>query len=201
MVKKETVIYAIIIGFILGFISGTVFAVYKLGANNTSQQHEAAEAGPQTSNVSSQQQEAINNLEREVTADESNVEAWTRLGHLYYDTDKAAKAIKAYNKSLELQPDNADVWTDLGVMYRRNNQPEKAIEAFEHAFSINPNHAPSRLNKGIVLLYDFDQPVAAIETWKELLAIDPEAKLNNGMPLKQAVEEIQNDIDSHEHKE
>ncbi len=201
LVKKETLIYALFIGFAIGFISGAVFAVNKLGPSTPSQQVTGAPATDTSSQLSSQQLEAIANLEAEVTANPDNVEAWTRLGHLYYDTEQPNKAIKAYTHSLELKPNNADVWTDLGVMYRRTKQPDKAIESFEKAFSIQPNHAPSRLNKGIVLLYDFDKPVAAIAAWEELLAINPEAKLNNGMDLKQAVDELKKDIAEHDHKE
>ncbi len=200
LVKKETLVYALFIGFVIGFISGAVFAVNKLGPGTPSQV--TGPAAPDTSSqLSSQEQEAIANLEAEVTANKDNVEAWTRLGHLYYDSDQPNKAIKAYTHSLELQPNNADVWTDLGVMYRRTKQPEKAIESFEKAFSIQPDHAPSRLNKGIVLLYDFNKPVAAIAAWEELLAINPEAKLNNGMTLQQAVDDLKKDIAEHDHKE
>ena len=199
MVKKETLIYALLIGFVTGFIGGAIFAVYKLSPGTTSQPAATATATPQNaaaspSQLDNQTMEAISNMEAEVTANPDNVEAWTRLGHLYFDSDQAGKAIKAYDRSLELQPGNADVWTDMGVMYRRNKQPDKAIESFEKAYSIQNNHVMSRLNKGIVLLYDFNKPEEAIAVWEELLAINPDAKLNNGMPLTQAIEEIKKEM-------
>lgn len=195
LVKKETLIYALLIGFVAGFISGAIFAVYKLSPSTSSQQ--VSETTPNintSSQLNNQQREAIANLEAEVTANEDNVEAWTRLGHLYYDTEQPKKAIAAYTHSLALQPNNPNVWTDMGVMYRRNKQPDKAVESFEKAYSIQPGHEPSRLNKGIVLLYDFDKPLEAIAAWEELLAINPQAKLNSGMPLQQAVEEIKKEL-------
>jgi cytochrome c-type biogenesis protein CcmH/NrfG len=199
MVKKETLIYVLLIGFVAGFISGAVFAVYKL-APSTPHNHST-----QTSNnpdqLSNQAAEAIANLEAEVTANHENVNAWTQLGHLYYDSNQIAKAIKAYTHSLKLQPDNADVWTDMGVMYRRNKQPAKAIESFEKAYSVNPKHEPSRLNKGIVLLYDYNKPEEAIAVWEELLVVNPEAKLNNGVPLQQAIENTRKEIQSSTPKE
>jgi cytochrome c-type biogenesis protein CcmH/NrfG len=199
MVKKETLIYALLIGFVAGFIGGAIFAVYKLtpstpqAPTQTQSQKPAANNAEQLSN---QQAEAITNLEAEVTARPENVAAWIQLGHLYYDTDQTEKAIKAYTRSLELQPDNADVLTDMGVMYRRNKQSDKAIEAFEKAYSVNPKHEPSRLNKGIVLLYDYNKPEEAIAAWEELLLVNPEAKLNNGTPLTQAIAEIRKEIQS-----
>lgn len=194
MVKKETLIYALLIGFVAGFIGGAIFAVYKLGPSTTTQPVATQQNTVAPSQLDNQTREAISNMEAEVTANPDNVEAWTRLGHLYYDSDQAEKAIKAYSHSLELQPGNADVWTDMGVMYRRNKQPDKAIEAFEKAHSIQKDHTPSRLNKGIVLLYDFNKPEEAIAAWEELLVINPDAKLNNGIPLTQAIEEIRKEM-------
>ena len=199
MVKKETLIYALLIGFVIGFIGGAIFAVYKLAPSpqevQPGQQQTQAPAN-NSEQLKDQTVAAIANFEAEVTANPDNAAAWTQLGHLYYDSEQTEKAIKAYTQSLTLQPDNADVWTDLGVMYRRNKQPEKAIESFEKAYSVNPKHAPSRLNKGIVLLYDYNKPEEAIDVWEELLTINPEAKLNNGMPLTQAIEEIKKEMNS-----
>lgn len=193
LIKKESLIYALLIGFVAGFIGGAIFAVYKLSPTDT-HNHPATETAAPPSQLNNQTMEAITNMEAEVTANPDNVEAWTRLGHLYYDSDQVENAIKAYTHALELQPGNADVWTDMGVMYRRNKQPDKAIEAFEKAHSVQKDHIPSRLNKGIVLLYDFDKPEEAIAAWEELLAINPDAKLNNGMPLTQAIEEIRKEM-------
>ena len=193
-VKKETLIYALLIGLVTGFIGGVVLAVYKLTPSTSQVQTAQTEAPDNSEQLQKQAAAAIANFEAEVTANPNNVDAWTQLGHLYFDSDQPEKAIKAYTKSLELQPDNANVLTDLGVMYRRTKQFEKAIESFEKSFSIEPNHAPSRLNKGIVLLYDYNKPEDAIAAWEELLAINPEAKMNNGMPLTEAIEKIKKEL-------
>ncbi|MEN8200280.1 MAG: tetratricopeptide repeat protein [Thermodesulfobacteriota bacterium] len=195
LVKKENLLYALLIGFVAGFIAGAVFSVYKLNSTTTPQQAQQtqAPAGSDTA-LDNQTMEAIRNMEAQVTANPDNVEAWTRLGHLYFDSDQVDKAIKAYNRSIELQPGDANVLTDLGVMYRRNKQPEKAIETFEKAYGLQPDHVMSKLNKGIVLLYDLDRPEEAIATWEELLAVDPEIQLNNGMHLHQAIDEIKKEL-------
>lgn len=191
LVKKESLFYALILGLVVGFIAGAIFASYKLGPETSSKQTASTTtAAPPQAQLDSQAKEAISNLEAEVTANPDSVEAWTRLGHLYYDTDQVKNAIKAYTKSLELQPGNADVWTDQGVMYRRDKQPQKAIESFERAYTLQADHAPSRLNKGIVLLYDLNKPEEAIATWEELLAINPQAKMNNDLTLREAINKI-----------
>jgi tetratricopeptide (TPR) repeat protein len=199
MVKKETLLYALFIGIVIGFIGGVVLAVNKLTpsiAHDQTCQSPEAHAPNNSEQLQKQAAAAIANFEAEVTAEPNNVDAWTQLGNLYFDTDQPEKAITAYTKSLGLQPDNANVMTDLGVMYRKTKQFEKAIEAFEKSHTIDPGHVPSRLNKGIVLLYDYDKPEEAIAVWEELLIIAPNAQLNNGMSLTQAIEEIRNDMKS-----
>ena len=204
MVKKETLIYALLIGFVAGFIAGAVFAVFKLAPSTqtvSSSQTQQTQAPDNSQQINKQTAEAIASYEAEVTANPDSLTAWTQLAHLYYDSDKVEMAIKAYNRSIELDPSNADVWTDLGVMYRRNKQPEKAIEAFNKAYAVNPKHEPSRLNKGIVLLYDFNKPEEAIAAWEELFTVNPQAKLNNGMPLTEAINEIRKEMKSEMPKE
>lgn len=190
LVKKESLFYALLIGLVVGFLAGVILASYKLGPETSTKQTASSATGaPAQDQLTSQAKEAISNLEAEVTANPDSVEAWTRLGHLYFDTDQIKNAIKAYSKSLELQP-NADVWTDQGVMYRRDKQPHKAIESFERAYALQADHAPSRLNKGIVLLYDLNKPEEALAIWEELLAINPQAKMNNDLTLQEAINKI-----------
>ena len=201
MVKKEALIYALLIGFVAGFIAGAVFAVFKLAPSTQAvssgqTQKTQAQAPDSSSQINQQTAEAIASYEAEVTANPDSVTAWTQLGHLYYDSDKVEMAIKAYNRSLELASNNADVWTDLGVMYRRNKQPGKAIESFNKAYSVTPKHEPSRLKKGLVLISVFNKPEEAISAWEELLTVNPQAKLNNGMPLTDAINEIRKEIKS-----
>lgn len=196
MVKKESLFYALLIGLVIGFIGGAVLAVYKLTPatpHTDSAPTQTAATGNSTA-LSKQTRDAIANFEAKVTANPQDGAAWTQLGHLYYDSQQPAQAIKAYLKSLEIIPNNPDVLTDLGVMYRRNKQPGKAIESFEKAYTIDPKHEHSRLNKGIVLLYDFNKPEEAIATWKELLIVNPQAKLNDGMPLQQAIDKIRKEM-------
>jgi cytochrome c-type biogenesis protein CcmH/NrfG len=118
-------------------------------------------------------------------------EAWTRLGHAYFDDDRPDKAITAYHRSLEIRPDNADVWTDLGVMYRRNRQPEEAIKAFERALQINPEHEIAWFNKGVVLIHDLKQMDAGLQAWKALLEINPMAMAPNGQTVEELVRHFQ----------
>jgi cytochrome c-type biogenesis protein CcmH/NrfG len=130
------------------------------------------------------------NLEQEVASNPTNVEAWTQLGHVYFDTDNPAKAIRAYEKSLELSPDDPNVLTDLGVMYRRNGEFEKALASFDRAITIAPSLEQPRFNKGVVLFYDLKDREGAIKAWEELLKINPNASTPNGQPLSEAIKNL-----------
>ena len=187
--KNHLVTYFII--FVFGFLAGIAFTVYRGGVSDSTPT-KIAEGQDQSQNVETEQ--AILNMEAEVTANPENFENWIRLGHLYYDANQPEKAISAYTKSLELHSGDANLLTDLGVMYRRTKQPKKAIELFDQAIKQDPSHLPSRFNKGIVLMYDLNDPQGALKSWEELLKIDPQAKTANGQSIRELVEQIRADL-------
>ena len=185
-VTKQTLYTTIFIVFIAGFLAGVGFTVYKMDSPaDTASPRSAAKPS-----ISEQQSQAILNLEAEVTANPENFNSWTQLGHLYFDTDQYQKAIAAYNKSLELHSGDANLWTDLGVMYRRAGDSAKAIECFDKAMAMDSSHEPSRLNKGIVLYYDFNKTDEATAAWETVLQINPQAALANGTPLRDFIDQV-----------
>ena len=199
-VKKETMLVVALIALVAGFISGVVFTVYKSGPDS------AVRTPPQPQPVTQKQEaptrnrtipeakaQTIFNLETEVTENPGNFTAWIKLGNRYFDTNQPEKAIKAYNKSLELNPNNADVWTDLGVMCRRAGRHHDAISAFERAISVDPDHQQSRFNKGIILFNDLKEVDNAVKVWQELLEIAPDARVPDGMPLREMIKKIKKD--------
>ena len=185
-VGKQTFYITIFIVFIAGFLAGVGFTIFKMDSPSVSSTGNTT----QQQGISQQENQAILNLEAEVTANPENFNAWTQLGHLYFDTDQYQKAIGAYTKSLELHSGDANLWTDLGVMYRRSGDSTKAIEAFDKAISMNSTHEQSRLNKGIVLYYDFGKADEAIASWESVLQINANATLANGAPLRDFIDKI-----------
>jgi len=188
---KDSVIIYIVLAFVAGFISGAAFAVYKTVPSDT-----PAVTGQ--SQIAEEQAQHIAHLEEDVAADPENFQAWAQLCNLYFDTSQYEKAVNAYQRSLEFQPDNPDVWTDLGVMYRRNKQPDKAIEAFNQAIEVDPSHEISRINKGIVLLYDLNDPQGAITSWENLLKINPGATTGSGNSIREFVDQLKQDMEKQE---
>ncbi len=193
-VKKELMLVVALIALVIGFLGGIFYSAFQEGptgrlptASGPAQAPQQQQSQPGMSN---EQARSILSLEQEVAINPTNVEAWTQLGHVYFDTNNFTKAIRAYNKSLELSPDNPNVLTDLGVMYRRNGQPDKAIASFDRAMAIAPTHEQSRFNKGIVLRYDLNDREGAIKAWEELLRINPSAMAPNGQPLSEAIKSL-----------
>jgi len=185
--KNQTPVVTYFIIFILGFLTGVGFTVYKTGGTGS---NTPATGSKQISNQDEEAHQAILQLEAEVTANPDNFQAWRQLGNQYYDHNQPQKAIGAYTKTLELQSGDANLLTDLGVMYRRTNQPQKAIESFDKAIQMNPTHEPSRFNKGIVLLHDLDKPDEAIASWEELLRINPQARAANGESIRDFINNV-----------
>lgn len=129
-------------------------------------------------------------LEKRAKANPTDAHAWEELGHFYFDTDQPAKAVEAYRKSLDLQPKNPNTWTDMGVMYRELGDTAQALNSFDQALALEKGHKVARLNKGVVLLHDKNDPAAAIKVWEELLVIDPKASMPDGKPLADVVKEV-----------
>lgn len=184
--KNQIPVVTYFVIFILGFLTGVGFTVYKTSGTGSG----APAANSQQSTQDDETHKVILELEAEVTANPDNSQSWKKLGDLYYDHNQPEKAIVAYTKNLELRPGDANVLTDLGVMYRRTKQPVKAIESFDKAIQVDPVHEPARFNKGIVLLYDLNKPEDAIAAWEELLKINPQARAAGGESIQDFINNV-----------
>ena len=188
-VKYITLNTALIIGLvalIVGFILGNVYSLYKSGLMGG----KSINPTSPSQSVSMEQSGRMLALEREVENNPNSLAAWLELGNIYFDTGKFQDAIQAYSKYLSLNPNNANVWTDLGVMYRRNGNLTEAISSFEKAIELNPQHEQARFNKGIVQFYDLGNRDAAMQTWQELIKINPNFQTTSGQTLKEFVDKL-----------
>ena len=182
-VKKSTLYGVAFVALAVGFLIGVVFSAVRTSPTRPAVP-QSASVPPAPVGGDSRQLEA---LVKETAQNPNNVAAWVNLGNLYFDTNQFDKAIWAYKKSLELDPDNPNVLTDMGVMYRRKKQPEEAVKAFDEAIRVDPKHEVSRFNKGIVLLHDLDKPQEGIQSWEELLKINPFAEAPGGKSVDELV--------------
>lgn len=182
-VRKETALLIALLALAVGFFGGVFFGVYKSGPSVAG----GAGGGPAMKRDFSAE---IAALEKQTRDEPANAGAWIDLGNLYFDADQYEKSIQAYRKALELAPDNADVWTDMGVMQRKAGRSEEAVKAFDQAIAVNPKHEISRLNKGIVLLHDLQNPQGAMQAWEGLLQINPTASFPGGMSVDQMIQQL-----------
>ena len=185
-VKTVNMFWLVIIALAVGFTSGVVFSAYR----SSSLLQAGAHPSQPTPSLTPQQQDMLRNLLARTKSDPKDTEAWTHLGHLYFDSDQHDLAISAYRQSLDLDDRRPDVWTDLGVMYRRSGAPEKAIESFERALAIDPRHRIAWFNKGVVLMHDLGDSNRALAAWEELITIDPQAKTPSGQSVRELVDEL-----------
>ena len=191
-VKIETTVIVSLITLVLGFFAAELmnFSTSKTPPPVQSSSAPQPQQLPETKGPTAEQAKRILALEKEVSENPGNGESWVQLGNSYFDTNQPAQAIRAYKKALELNPYDANVWTDLGVMYRRNGQPFEAIGALNKAIDLDPRHEVSRLNKGVILFHDLNDPEAAIKAWEDLLKVNPDAKTGDGKPVRDMVEAI-----------
>ncbi|HEX9715212.1 MAG TPA: tetratricopeptide repeat protein [Desulfurivibrionaceae bacterium] len=189
--KKEIVLLVGLGCLIIGFLSGIVFSIYKTPAGGGAATVATGQPQAQAGKLTAEQTQQLLQLELAVQKNPDNIEAWTNLGHLYFDSDQPDKAINAYNKSLALAPNNPDVLTDLGVMYRRAGNPQQAVASFDKAIAANAKHETARFNKGIVLLYDLKDQPGAIAAWQGLVSLNPMATAPNGQLISEMLKEMQ----------
>lgn len=186
-IKTENLMLFIIVSLAVGFVGGVVFSAYRAapGVSGSASAPTSASA-PMTR----QQQDTLAALVKATETTPENVNAWTQLGHFYFDSGQFQKAIEAYKKSLDLDERRPDVWTDLGVMYRRSGNPDQAIASFDRAIELNPNHEVAHFNKGVVLMHDKNDVKAALSIWEKLLKINPGAKTPSGQPVQTMVDQL-----------
>jgi cytochrome c-type biogenesis protein CcmH/NrfG len=146
---------------------------------------------PPAAKPSSDQTAKIETLEKLTRENPENIENWIQLGHIYYDTDQIKEAINAYETALKIKPDVPNILTDLGVMYRRAGDPKKAVAKFDQAMAADPSHQISRFNKGIVLMHDLNDAKGAVDAWRELIELNPDAKAPNGQLVKDLIAQFE----------
>ncbi|MGQ9638134.1 MAG: tetratricopeptide repeat protein [Thermodesulfobacteriota bacterium] len=188
--KRETAVLAIVIAFLIGFISGATVAILR---GTKVQEKLSVIQTPQTSPASMSPNSTellikIQSLKEIVKKDPKNLSAWVELGNLYFDTHQPKEAIEAYQNYLQVKPENADVRTDMGIMYRTLGDFDRALEEFKKAAQSDPKHLNSRYNIGIVLLHDKNDLIGAVQAWEDYLKLD--SKSERAQQIKAQIENL-----------
>lgn len=186
-VKTENTILLMVAALALGFVAGVVFSAYR---SSTQLRADGSDTAMPKPALNSQQQATLDALIQKTRDNADDARSWIQLGHFYFDTGDPDKAIAAYETALGIDATDPDVWTDLGVMYRRSDQPQKAVESFDRALTLDPSHEIAMFNKGIVLMHDLKDTQGALESWKRLVQVNPDARTPSGHSVKEMMAEL-----------
>ena len=77
-------------------------------------------------------------------------EAYYNRGLAYAKLNQHERAIKDYDKAIELNPNDAKAYYNRGLAYAKLNIYELAIKDFSKTIALNPNDAEAYGNRGIV---------------------------------------------------
>lgn len=208
-VKKQTMLLVAFIALVAGFVGGVTVGVFKSGSDSSTPTSEPPRHTAQMPHQQMPRQthglspehlaKMISGLEKDVSDNPDNVQAWTQLGVSYSFMKQYDKAINAYKKSLELKPDNAKTWTNLGVLLSRNGQGTEAIEAFDKAVEIDPLHEEAIFNKGVAFMANFKDRESGLRVWQELVKMNPSARAPNGQLVKELVENFTKEHSQQKH--
>ena len=104
-------------------------------------------------------------LEKAVTLDRTNKDAWYYLGRAYYTKSRIIEARKAFLTVLDLDPRDARAENNLGLIFESSGEPAAAIEAYRKAIAWQEeNHHPSEqpyVNLGNLLMEQGGEAEAA----------------------------------------
>ncbi|MFM9103900.1 MAG: tetratricopeptide repeat protein [Cyanobium sp.] len=123
---------------------------------------------------SRQLQEASVSLARAKQLDPSNAGIWFAQSSLALRDNRAAEAIDLLNQGLKRDPRNASAYFDLGNAHILLNQPRQALAAFERASRLRKDFWEAINNQALVL-YEQGDADRAIERWRRVLEIKPDA--------------------------
>lgn len=113
------------------------------------------------------------NIAEKVPESERNELYYISLGYAFQDLEDYFKAIKVYQKALEIKPDSYEIWSNLAVVYLNLKEHSKAKESIQKAIEIKPDEYGLWNNLGIVynVLKEFSK---AIESYQKSIKIKSE---------------------------
>lgn len=122
-------------------------------------------------------------------------EAYFMSGLNYRELQDTANAIRAFQKSIDLNPELIDGWINIGQLYGSLKDP-KAKQYFESGLRIQPDNI-SLLHAKAYYLQSVDEIQESIEVFQQIIQIDPyytPSYFNSGL-LYLDLKEYQNAID------
>jgi predicted O-linked N-acetylglucosamine transferase (SPINDLY family) len=105
--------------------------------------------------------------------DKDNVNAWLRLGRLYYVLERYQESLQMLHKSLEIDPAEAVGHYFLGTVLEKLGKTPQAIRAYQEAIALNPKFIDAYNNLGN-LLFQAREIEQAELFYRQAIAANPE---------------------------
>ncbi len=123
---------------------------------------------------SNQLEQAGLSLAKAKQLDPRNPGIWFAEGSLALRANRPGEAITLLNQGLKLDRTNAGAFFDLGNARILLGQSSEALAAFERASSLRKDFWEALNNQGLVL-FEQGKTKAAIQRWRQVLGIKPDA--------------------------
>ena len=101
------------------------------------------------------------------------VEAWLKLGAAHARLGELTAAEEVFQKTLRLSPNQPEALNGLGLVSVQRRRPREAAQYFSLALKQQANFRPALLNLATVLNRDLNDASAAIQRYREYLALQP----------------------------
>jgi len=101
-----------------------------------------------------------------------DVDTWIDKGHELSKLEKYEEALRAFDKTLEINPENVVAWIFKGISLCNLEKDEESLEAFNRALNIDPKNSFALLIKGVTL-NNLKKSKEALEVFNETLETDP----------------------------
>jgi Tfp pilus assembly protein PilF len=140
---------------IIGISAAVVFIILLLAGvfdSSSKLKTQINRDGQNQSQISLQNVQRINELEKQLKSEPNNAVLILELAHLRNDSGFNEKAIENYRQYLKIHPEDADARVDMGVCFYKERRYNEAIETMETALKYQPKHQIAHLNLGIVNL-------------------------------------------------
>lgn len=115
---------------------------------------------------------SLETIDRILKVDPQNAEAFFMMGQNFKESGDTARAINAFQQSVEYDPDLIDGWINLGQLQAALGNPI-AERYFDSAIRINPASIPA-LHAKAFYLQSRDQLLPAIRIFQEITRIEPQ---------------------------
>ncbi len=108
-----------------------------------------------------------------IEADPGHVDAYSKLGNVFFLQGRFDTAVNCYQRVLLLKPDNAQACYNLGLAQQRQGKGEDAVASYRQAVKIQPGLCVAWNNLGIALksIGKLDE---AIECYRHVLRLKPD---------------------------